>query len=338
MRFFKREQPATPDEAIREFWTWWADARTRIAASIEDETLGERVNEISDHVHRIDKGLAWELSKGIEAEHAFVVSPEGDPAMRPKALAWLATAPPRDALWEFYSSRQPGPLGMLSFDGLEVDLNEFRAIAGWDESRERVNVHLWHPTLAAAKSDGRQRVAYLFLDNLLGEDAVERWIGTVDVLDDQTGGRTPEELRAEVDRQAATATGDSWILATLTDGRGGNSLISVNATIKPIDYPLCLFHLVVTVDRGLEQLAGSDESADLNTAEDRLVEAIQRDQKAAHIGHVTERRRRLIHFMCEDADRASATARAWADTYRHFGPHVNVTADPRWEFRRDLGL
>ena len=51
------------------------------------------------------------------------------------------------------------------------------------------------------------RVGFLFLDNLLGEDDVERWIGEIDALDAPIEGRTPDELIAEVRRRAAEAPG-----------------------------------------------------------------------------------------------------------------------------------
>ncbi len=47
---------------------------------------------------------------------------------------------------------------------------------------------------------------------------MERWVGTIDLLDDPTGGRTPDELRAEIERRAADATGEAWTLMQRSDG------------------------------------------------------------------------------------------------------------------------
>ena len=55
-------------------------------------------------------------------------------------------------------------------------------------------------------------------DNLLGEDDVERWIGTIDVLTEPIQGRTPDELRSEVARRAVESSGESWVLAERSDG------------------------------------------------------------------------------------------------------------------------
>ncbi len=333
MRFFKRASSAAGPEAIAAFWTWWPTAKDRIAAGIADGSVRGLVDEISREVKAIDKRLAWELSKGASSQHAFVVSPEGDPAVRALALDWRAAAPPADAVWEYHPSRQASTLGRLVIDGLDVDLSAYRAIAAWDETRERVDVRLWHPTLDGVDPHGRMRVGFLFLDNLLGEDDVERWIGEIDALDAPIEGRTPDELVAEVRRRAATATGQSWVLAERSDG----ALVLVNKAVKPIDHPYRSTSLVVTVDRGIEQLSQSGELADLDDAEERLVQAMDAVD-TVHLGHITERRQRAIQFMCADPERARPVADAWCVEERRFGPKVSVKADPAWAFRRDYGL
>jgi len=291
--------------------------------------------EISGQVSRIHPLLAWELAPGSVAAHALVVTPEGNHETRPRAVAWLAAAPPTDEVWEYHASRQAGPLNTLVIGGATVDLAEVRAIAAWNESREVLNVKLWHRAFPGMPQQARHQVAFLFLDNLLGEDGVERWIGSIDLLEAESGGRTPEELRDEVERRAAAATRDAWVLAERPDRRGDRALVSANAALKHIDHPFAAHHLLVTVDRGLEQLAGSPESAELNAAEDELVAALEAEG-AVYAGRVTERRQRQIHFACEDPDLGVQTARAWAARFDRFGPRVQVKADPAWAFRADL--
>jgi hypothetical protein len=335
MRFFRRDPD--PAQGIEAFWRWWATARDPLADAIATETLDRWVEPISQHVKAIDAGLAWELAKGTSSAHMLVVTPEGDLAVRPRAMAWLAAAPPADATWEYHAARQPGPLGTLRFGDLDIDLAEFRAIAGWDEGRERLDVKLWHPALAGAPQGARLRGAFLFLDNLLGEEGVERWIGEIDVLDDPTGGRTPDELRAEVERRAAEATGESWVLATMEDGRD-QAVCVLNLAVKPIDHPTCSSHLQVTVALGLEQLAGADETtAALDAAEDALTEDL-RPLGVAHLGRVTRRRERDMHWMVAEPDAAREVARAWATSHRDWSPRIEVRPDPRWDIRRRLGI
>jgi Family of unknown function (DUF695) len=336
MRFFRRGEPE--QSPIDGFWAWWADARDRVAASIENGTPGDQVDAISSRVNRINDGLAWELARGANSKHALVVSPEGNPAIRSIALRWLAAAPPADATWEYYAARQPGALGMLEAGGVRLDLSDVRAIASWNSDRQRVHVRLWHPALEGQPDSTQSQVAFLFLDNLLGEETVERWIGAIDVLEAAIVGRTPEELRDEVKRQTAAADEESWTLATRADRKGEEAIVLVNTAIKPIDYPFHQHHAVVTVAAGAEYLAANEGESDIvNEAEDRLVEAMAA-ASAVYLGRVTERRRRQIHFVCQDPDAAKSSAEAWAKTERRLQPAVQVRSEPGWSFRDELGL
>jgi hypothetical protein len=336
MRFFKRGSSGPNPDAIPAFWHWWAGARDQVAARIADGSVDRMVGDISSAVDAIDRRLAWELAPGAHAEHALIVTPEGNPALRALAVAWLAAAPAADATWEYHAARQPRPLGRLALRGVDVDLADVRAIADWDDARQRLDVQLWHPNLTGQPDEVRHQAAFLFLDNLLGEDDVERWIGAIDALDTPITGWSPEELKAEVRRRAGQATGESWVLAERSDG-GDAALVLANLALKPIDHPMHGHHLTVVVDRGLEQLAGSDELQELDAAEDRLVASMS-TVGAVHAGHVTERRRRVIHFVCANPDPAHAVATSWATEERRFAPRVEVRHDPGWGFRKTLGL
>lgn len=333
MRLFRRGPSGPEPEAIPAFWAWWAAAKDEVAASIAAGDPSTMVEPISSAVRAIDRRLAWELAPGATAQHALVVTPEGDPAVRPVALRWLAAAPAPGSVWEYHASRQPGPLHRLQLGGVDVDLAGFRAIAGWDETRERLDVRLWHPDLADAPAPVRGQLAFLFLDNLLGEDDVERWIGEIEPLDAPIDGRTPDELRAEVRRRAAEATGEGWVLGQRSDG----ALVVANAAVKPIDHPFATARLTVAVDQGIEHFAGNDTKADVEAAEERLVAALSATE-TVQLGHVTERRRRSTYAMCTDGQTALAIAERWAADERAFRFRVDVRDDPGWSVRGELGI
>jgi hypothetical protein len=335
VRFIRRGRDGGPGAAPEAFWTWWASARDGITAAIEDGSVPSHADEISAHVRRLDPHLAWELAPGRIARHALVVTPEGNPEIRPKALAWLAAAPPADPVWEYHAARQAGLLHTLAIGGASVDLEDVRAIAGWDATRERLDVRLWHPAFTAVPEAVGRQIAFLFLDNLLGEDDVERWIGSIELLEAETVGRTPAELHDEVARRAAAATHDVWVIGERRDRHGEIGVVSANAAIKRVDLPFAMYHLCVTIDRGLEELTDSPELEDLDAAEARLIEALAVDG-AAFVGRVTDRRARRLHFVCDEPTRPGQTAREWALDEPRFGPRVEVRSDPHWEFMRDV--
>ena len=331
MRFFKRGGDESLDARLATFWAWWAGARDDIARDIPTRLVARHTGAISEAVAGIDKRLAWELGKGQSSQHMLVVTPEGNAEVRPIALAWLASAPPPDATWEYHPSRQPGEPKTLVVAGATIELSEVRVIGIWDDSREVVDVFLWHPAFEPLVESARQQISLLFLDNLLGEDDVERWVGAIEIDPSALEGGTPEELAAEVRRRAPTATGDAWAIAEGTDARGNPVLMRYNASVKRIDHPLANHHLAVSVDGGLEHADDEDRRRLVMTAEEQLDTDLS--GTAFAIAFITEAEGRTMHFVCEDSVSASAIAHQWASLYPELSPKIVVESDPRWTFR-----
>lgn len=55
------------------------------------------------------------------------------------------------------------------------------------------------------------------------------------------------------------------------------------------------------------------------------------------MAHVTERRQRVTHVVCEDGDRALSIARESAARHRELKASSSVEPDPTWSFRRGYG-
>lgn len=333
MRLFKRSSPADDlDNRLTAFWAWWAGAKDGIARDIPARQVARRTTEISQAVDGIDKRLAWELSKGQTSQHMLILTPEGNAEVRPIALAWLASAPPSDATWEYRASRQPGEPRTLQVAGATVELSEMRAVSSWDESREVVDVRLWHPAFEPLPDPVRHQITFLFMDNLLGEDDVERWIGSIEIDPSAQAGRTPEELASEVRRRAESATGDMWTLAEGTDQNGNPILVRYTPSVKRIDHPYAMHHLSVALDGGLDRASDQERRSLVMVAEEQLDGEIA--GVATLMAYVTTVSRRTAHFVCEDKDAASAIARDWATRYPELKPQVSVQSDPTWAFRR----
>lgn len=335
MRFFKRGGDEPPTGA---FWEWWAGARDRVAHAIDTGGFDARlIAEVSKAVSSVDPRMAWEFAPGGASKHALCISPEGNPEVRPGALRWLASAPPSDATWEYHASRQASPtLRTLEIGDIRLDLNDMRAIASWDASRRRIDVRLWHPAFERAPEPLRQQASFLFLDNLLGEDQVERWIGQLDVLEAPIDGRTPGELKAEVARRAAEPAGDTWVLGQRTGPAGQVEIVLADAALKRIDHPFADQRVVITVvleGGGMPDKALADT---LNAEEDRLVEHLK--GVATLAGRTTSPGARVIDFVAEDLDKVRFGIDAWALDLPPRRIKVAFQHDPDWSFQRDLGV
>ena len=341
-----RRGPSLPE--IGDFWTWWPANRDRIAAAITSGGFdGRLIEDISRAVRTIDPAMAWELSPGRSAQHAFCISPEGNAALRPAALRWLAAAPPADATWEYHASKQAAP----SLTGLKVgnatfDLQAMRVIGSWDETRQREDVRLWHPGFAGSPEAVRIQVGFIFLDNLLGEDAVERWVGQVDLATDPIEGMTPAELRAEIDRRAADAPADHpWIVAERRLPNGQVEIISADAALKRIDHPFADRRAIIrTIAADDQWLPNAAEAAVLDAEEDDLVRRL--DGIAVFAGRTTSPGQRVMHFVTEDTERMKPSIDTWAaelpDSIGDGGParriKVDFGNDVDWTFQKELGV
>ncbi|HEX5451636.1 MAG TPA: hypothetical protein VFW86_04540 [Candidatus Limnocylindrales bacterium] len=344
MRFLKRE-PSPP--GIADFWTWWPENRDRIAMAITSSAFDDRlVQDISAAVRTIHPAMAWELGPGRTAEHAFCVSPEGNPVIRQAALRWLAAAPPADATWEYYPSKQAAAsMTGLKVGGVHFDLDEMRAITAWDSARQRADLTLWHPAFASVPEAIRIQVGFLFLDNLLGEDDVERWVGQLDFGDAPTEGLTPAELKAEIERRSAEGGDDRWVVSTRTRPDGMVEIAVADASLKRIDHPFADRHAIVRILPGDERWLPTAEEGAVLTAEEEDLER-RLEGIAIFAGRTTVPGQRALHFVAEDTDLMRPAIDAWAaalpDSLTEGAPprrlKVDFGTDMDWSFQKELGV
>jgi hypothetical protein len=212
-----------------------------------------------------------------------------------------------------------------------------RTIASWDERRRRLDVRLWHPSFERAPLPLRQQAVFLFLDNLLGEDDVERWIGTIEPLEAPAGGRTPAELMAEVRRRAAESVQpDSWLIAQRVGPAGEVAIVMANAALKRIDHPFADKHVEIRLPIEGGGMPDAALAERLNAEEDRLMALI--GAAAALAGRTTTPGERVIHLVAGDLEPVYGAIDAWAKDLPPWRIKVQPKVDPRWVFQKDLGV
>jgi hypothetical protein len=202
-----------------------------------------------------------------------------------------------------------------------------------DESRETLDVVAHHPAFAAIEDgDLRLRALYIALDNLLGEDDVERWIGGVDHCIDPVSPPVPYlELRARVRDLASRATRDRW--AILKGQRDGMPVfVTTNLALKRIDHLLFDMHLTVALRilRPDENGLTTKEEGDvLNQIEDDLVAAL--GEHAVHVGRETCAGRRTVHLRVMEGGPARGVVDRFLGRFADREPVVTPHLDPRWD-------
>lgn len=157
-----------------------------------------------DHVDAVDPRLDWEIGPGRNGgKHRLVITPADNLALRPFCDAFLARAPQLDG-WEFYHCRMPesADAARHAVEAL-TDHNLGRLkVAARVRAMNRVDLAFWLPD--APGDDVAMAQAELAAAHLLGEEAMGRWIGTIEThTDEPRDGVALEELTGRVYNEVA---------------------------------------------------------------------------------------------------------------------------------------
>ncbi len=328
------DQSANVQDRIDAFWAWWGQANGRIAAAIDEGKAAEIATEISARVDDVDPSLAWELGPGVRSKHHLCVSSEGNATLRVLTERWLTRAPEPDDLWEYYPARQavgsPEHLTIV-LAGTEVPFSDFRIALEVDEDRERVDVGVWHPMWRSFDPDTRGVATYVALDNALGEDSVECWVGGVERLDaEPEDGQTLSQLKAVVDRMERDSSGERWAVLRGEAPDGTVAFISANLAVKRTRHLLFDNHYELTItlrEPRDDGLVSENEAPELDAMEEELIKSLGPD--AVYIGRETTRGVRKLHLHASGVGPAPDRIDAWMKKSSH-DIELEVRTDPDW--------
>ncbi len=321
--------------AIEQFWSWWPSARPRIAEAIQSGEWDELAAELGARVHTIDPDLDWEVSPGRKAAHSFCLAPNGNAGLRRITERWLAAAPDADDQWEFHGSRQSNPSHaemVLEFEGHKIEFARFVVTFEVDDTRERVDATFHHPAFAAMEERQRATATFLLVDGCLGEDGVERWLGSIETsVAPLEGGHPVGDLLAAVDQLADQATGEQFV-AMRGEINDAPVFIICNRALKRIDHLSCDMSVEITIrlrstnDQGLPT---NDESDDLNDMEDELLTTL--GDAVAYFGRETQRGVRRLQLFASELGPEAAAIERWTAAHATYAIEVVWSHDPDWE-------
>lgn len=230
LSFFRRKAPPplpTFNERVTAFWAWFAREAPRLYATIEEGRCPSLADETSAKVDEYFPGFAWVYGKGRDGVgHSFTLTGEGNIHRQLLTLQWLAQAPRLEG-WTFHAARQPD--GISSGQVIEMHETRFDAKAIWvtphvDEQSEKIDLTIWHPAWEKLEDRQKYSVAFIFLDEVLGEYGTDWWVGEINLGGDKLAQSFPlAELADFVTKTAREKgwkkypPGDCWTLYKIKD-------------------------------------------------------------------------------------------------------------------------
>ncbi|SDJ46164.1 Family of unknown function [Frankineae bacterium MT45] len=339
MLFRRGKQQSAVRPPIFEFWSWWqAMGAEQLAAAIESGRATEYAQEISSGGQAIDPSLEWETSKGTTAKHALCITSGGVAEFRPLAERWLRAAPASDATWEYHAARQADPSVLsskLEWGEATLALADTRLQLTPKEKNWSIDVDVFHPLFPSIPAKSRQQITFLVLDWLLGEDDVERWLGTVNALDIEPAAAVGLDALPQAIQEMADRLTPNWVLMRGQNGDGKPMLARASRPLRWIDDPLLDLHSTIDV----RYAAARDDQ--LPTPED--LDALQRleDDLEATVGSrgrvlaiVTGGGWRTWHLYTDAEDQNSTDiVRRWVNSRSTSNMPITLEQkpDPSWK-------
>jgi hypothetical protein len=195
-RLFKREPPSD------QFWKWF---RSREARLFDFELDQERIfDDLTKQLGKVDSDLTFEFGPKQAGKREFVVSAGGIKRAFPAVSALVAAAPPLDR-WQVTAFRpRRSPINIIKLAGSSVDPRHVEFSLSYDGSVAAIQLFI--PGYNDLDMN-LQQIAYLLLDESLGEFDVEMKIGPIEVFSleaTRTEERFPlNELPARFDQLIA---------------------------------------------------------------------------------------------------------------------------------------
>lgn len=158
------------------FWSWFATNEGRLFAFESDQ---EKVfGDLTKELNRVNGDLTFEFGPVKEGKRGFVISAAGMKSAIPAVEALYSAAPPLPRwVWIRFRPRR-FPLHDLNYGGKKFHADDVRYLLAKDG--DKVGVVLFFDGYTKNEASTFGQIGYLFLDEALGEYAMETQVGFVE--------------------------------------------------------------------------------------------------------------------------------------------------------------
>ncbi len=172
--------PSEHLDAIAQFWGWFIKSAEKLKTLYSTNQMESLTTEVNREIDKVEPELAWEMGPGKKKPYLFTISGEGDPRLRELTDLMIRLAPANLEGWELYSARpaRPAPsIVRLPESGESFKTAEWKFIPVEHPASGTLDLVIVDDRLARSNRETALKAVSLYLDQLLGEDTVEVWIG-----------------------------------------------------------------------------------------------------------------------------------------------------------------
>lgn len=215
----------TYKQRVELFWQWFTESADELVQNIDQgqadldldrsedsASAPETKSDIAKTVNAVMDmwlpGFNYVFGSEAGKGYSFTLSPNGDVDLRFLAEYWLSRAPKIEG-WRFFSSRQPGLDGEfnIEIEGVNFSSADVRFGVEVDQEKEVVDVVVGHPNFVE-DDDINSQVAFIFLDEALGEVGTEMWIGKIELAGAES--KTPIVIKSLATEVVSLASMHQW--------------------------------------------------------------------------------------------------------------------------------
>jgi len=298
---------------------------------------------LSKQIKAIHASLAWELGPGSDNAHVLVVSAEGDPELRGLARRWRRAAPAADGIWEYSDSRLPAAdpaevtltLGQTAVD--VASASAWARVLGAD-----LNVAVYHPAFVGLAEQERRLATRLLLDTVLGESAVETWVGSIETVIEEPLDPVPliglrAVIRELIERFTDAAGDPAWVLMEGSTQDGDRVLAGAQIPLRSATAPHLDTYVAVSVPytaRTPEGLPTDSSLASLQDFGDHLNSRLGASGRL--VAHETYAGVRTLHLYVDGSTPAVEQLRPAIAGWDQGQVSLASAADPGWQHVQHL--
>jgi len=187
------------------FWTYFLKNKILFENFIDSDLSDYTAyNNLTDEIKKFSNLLFAELTRHSDGNYILIITPDGKAEGIADAEK-LFEAKPEIENWTVEKFRQPKDKLQFKYDGLEFPSSDIEIYAELNAEKEKFNIQVFIRNMS---TDERkyQIIAWLYLDNILGEFNSITKIGFVDFFNLEEGksvenGITILELRKLIEKE-----------------------------------------------------------------------------------------------------------------------------------------